>query len=329
MLKGNNISRDTQGERIERLTLLSANIADHAVDIGVAGARLTAAQTSGADYLDAVAEAGVQDGQMDEAFETFHQCETALAKLYSASKAHLLDIIWELDKPDDFIEAYALGGASPYRYDGLLAKIATWEKNHDILVVALDERVLAPAAMANLVAKRYEMLALRNAAYGEKHESSEAYRALHELFDAQTKLLNFIYSSACLAWGDDDSRLRLLGFVPSSEVWTPGDPEPGVATFPDVPTGVEIKLIKLGDNEFFVISADEYTGNTGFDVRVAWGEIGGAVAKMPGEDTMTNVPLAIQYPGEVMHGMTICVWVRARNGEDVSDWADVAGLDVP
>jgi len=68
MLTSNSISADTQGQRIVRLDLLSANIDDHAVEIGVSGARLAAAQTAGADYLDAIAEAGVRDGQMEEAF---------------------------------------------------------------------------------------------------------------------------------------------------------------------------------------------------------------------------------------------------------------------
>ena len=58
-------------------------------------------------------------------------------------------------------------------------------------------------------------------------------------------------------------------------------------------------------------------------------ETGGVVAEMPAEDTMTNVPFNIQYDCEIMHGMTIYVWVRARNGEDVTDWAEVASLDVP
>jgi len=261
MLKNNSISADNQGQRIERLDLLSANIDDHALEIGVSGARLAAAQTAGADYLDAIAEAGVQDGQMDEAFETFHQCVDDLAKLYSASKAHLLTIIWELEKPDDFIEAYGFGGESPYRYDGLTAKIETWEKNHALLVAAGDTRVLADAAMTNLIAKRDEMLALRTTAYAEKHESSEAYDALHDLFAAHTKLLSFIYSGACLAWGDDDSRLRLLGFVPSSEVWTPGEP-----SGEQLPTPGNFHLLFVDPN--LTISWDPVEGATSYHLEM-------------------------------------------------------------
>ena len=64
MIKNNNVAQDTQGERIERLTLLSANIGVYGPLIGIAGPKLAAAQTAFDDYVGAVAEAGIQDGQM-------------------------------------------------------------------------------------------------------------------------------------------------------------------------------------------------------------------------------------------------------------------------
>lgn len=174
---------------------------------------------------------------------------------------------------------------------------------------------------------------LHDALEARKKEHREAIRAgrMKELERRRgDRLLSRGYRWTAAIWGIDDDRLLLLGFVPKSQIWTEGMPEPGPGVnWPDVPTGVGIKLVKLGDNEFFVISADEYTGNTGFDVRVAWGETGGAMPVMPGENTLTDVPFAIHYDCEIEHGMTIYVWVRARNGEEVTDWADVASLDVP
>ncbi len=222
MIKNNSISADTQGERIERLTLLSANIADFAVEIGVSGTRLTKAESAADDYLAAIADAGVQAGQTDEAFEEFRKAEDDCAKFYTKAKEHLLAIIWEREKPDEFIEAYGLRGESPFRYPGLLAKISTWKSNHDLLVAALDERVLSAAAMANLLALRDTMVDLRTAAYKEKREADDAYDALHDLFKEHTKLMSFVYTAAILTWGDEDPRLNLLGFLPASEVWTPG-----------------------------------------------------------------------------------------------------------
>ena len=106
MIKENNNVHDTQGERIERLALLSANIDDFAVDVGVAGVRLTAAQNAKEDYLNAIATAGVEDG------EELNSAIDAASDYYVAAKDHLLTIIWELDKPDDFIEAYSFRGRS-------------------------------------------------------------------------------------------------------------------------------------------------------------------------------------------------------------------------
>ena len=233
MITDNNVSRDTQGRRIERLTLLAANIDAVAVEIGVSGDRLAASQTCDTDYLGAISNAEIQGGQKDEAFEEFHQVVTILAELYAASKAHLLNIIWETEKPDDFMNSYGFNGRSPYRYDGLLSKITTWKEYHDILVADGDPRVLADAAMNNLVEKRDEMAAMRGTAYTEKKESRQAYDALHELFDYHTKLLQFIYTAAVLAWGDEDPRLELLGLLPASAVWTSGggDKLPAVTGF--------------------------------------------------------------------------------------------------
>jgi len=330
MITNNSISVDTQGERIERLTLLEVNIGAVAVEIGVAGTRLAAAQTSGADYLGAIANAGVQDGQTDEAFETFHLCVDDLTKLYSASKEHLLSIIWELEKPDDFIEAYGFRGSSPYRHPGLLAKIDMWKDNHDVLTAALDERVLSAAAMANLIAKRNEMAAFRQTAYVEKHEATEAYDALHELYDAHTKLMSFIYTAACLAWGDDDSRLNLLGFKPSSEVWTPGEPEPPEPgeeppkTVTDPPTNFSIKEIVASN---IVIDCTKHPDADGIDVFHATGPLGDdMVPEIPPIPKDECAPMPLIISGEA--GFRNWVWVRQTTGGIPGEMSGPLWLDI-
>ncbi len=101
----------------------------------------------------------------------------------------------------------------------------------------------------------------------------------------------------------------------------------GGSKWDEVPANVEIKFIFLG-KEMLVISAPGYTGATGFDVRLAWGPTGGAVATMPGENTLNDVPLPVQYVEEIFHGMTCYAWVRARNGEEVTGWSEPASVDV-
>jgi len=123
MIKDNNVGRDTQGERIERLTLLSANIGAYGPLIGLPALKIALAATAFDDYVGAVATAGVEDGQMDEAYETYNQAVKDCARFYALVRAHLQEIIWDYDKPDDFLHAYGFEGNSPTWYSGLVPKI--------------------------------------------------------------------------------------------------------------------------------------------------------------------------------------------------------------
>jgi len=224
MIKNNRFTDDTQDERIERLILLSANIGVYGPMIGVPAPKIASAETAYADYLAAIATAGVEDGQMDEAFETLQQAVDALAKYYSRVRAHLQEIIWDFDKPDDFVHGYGFEGKSPTWASGLVSKIEQWKENHDTLVAAGDPRVIPDAVMTELVNQRDNMVSLRAVAHAEKRESAFAYDALQELFALHTRLLRFILTAAQLVWGDEDPRLVELGFQTKSGIWTPGDP---------------------------------------------------------------------------------------------------------
>jgi len=68
MIINNSFSADIYSERAERIQLLSTNIDTFAVELDIAGARLTAAQNADADWEDVCAKCVVEDGQTDEAF---------------------------------------------------------------------------------------------------------------------------------------------------------------------------------------------------------------------------------------------------------------------
>mgnify|MGYP006292893725 CR=1 FL=1 len=53
MLTGNSFSRDSDGERTERLVLLSANIGDVAVELGLTPDKLAEAESAGTDWDEA------------------------------------------------------------------------------------------------------------------------------------------------------------------------------------------------------------------------------------------------------------------------------------
>ncbi len=225
MINNNRFSWDDDSDRAERLELLSANIDTYAVEIGYDGARLAWAQGADVAWEDARATAIVEKGGMHNAFEDFHKFVDESAIYYSSAKEILLTIIWEHGgKPDDFIELYGLKGESPRRYKKLIAHIDAWLKEDALLRPNNDPRVVPQAILDQLSAKRNQMETLYQASYQEKTESDEAFAAKFELFSDDSYQLTILYNIACMIWGNDAPKLQLLGFCPSSEIWTENKP---------------------------------------------------------------------------------------------------------
>jgi len=243
MIINNNIAGDNYTERAERLQLLSTNIDTYAVELAISGARLASAQNADAGWDNACAKCVVEAGQTDEAYEEFNKAVVAASKYYSASKGHLLTIIYEVGgKPDDYINRYGFNVDSPRKYKPTTRAIEAWKLEHDRLVALPDPRVISDAIMTKLWAHKTGIDGLSNVAFIEKLEADTAFDEKQALFDAQTNLLQFVLTAAVLTWGDEDPRLNLLGFKPKSEIWTPGTPEPGTPIHPEAATFVATYL---------------------------------------------------------------------------------------
>ncbi len=106
------------------------------------------------------------------------------------------------------------------------------------------------------------------------------------------------------------------------------EPQPGGNTFPNVPENVAMEYMTFPKKQF-LISAEGYSGEEGFDVRIVYVPTGMPAPSMPDYDTLTNAPFPVVYSENIQPGMTYYAWVRARNGEEVSDWAGVVSADVP
>ena len=120
-----------------------------------------------------------------------------------------------------------------------------------------------------------------------------------------------------------DKRLDDYGF----DVWNkPGEGGGGDENgWQNKPTA-EIKKItfpKLG----ITAGCAEYTGTDRFDIRIAYAPKGAGVPSMPDYDYVTDVEEPVFLDVELMNGYVYYEWIRARKGEEVSEWSDVASLE--
>ena len=99
----------------------------------------------------------------------------------------------------------------------------------------------------------------------------------------------------------------------------------GEDAWPAKPTA-EIKKItfpKLG----ITAGCAEYTGTKRFDIRIAYAKKNKPVPPMPDYDYVTDVEEPVFLDLEPQVGYVYYEWIRARKGEEVSEWSDVASLE--
>jgi len=237
MLHSNSFTSHTDDERTECTELLSSNIDRYATDLDVTGSKLTKAQGIGAAWLTALTNARVEEGEKNEAFQEFHLALDSCISRYVQLKQHLLSIIYEIQKPDLIINSYGFDKNAPDGYNKFVSAVEQWSTTHNRLMAESDPRVLPATLMTELLTRRDDLIALWDSAMSENEESSQAFAIKRALYDEDSKFLSWMFSLAKLFWGDDDPRLRMLGFVPASEIWTPSKQLPAPENLAvDLPT---------------------------------------------------------------------------------------------
>lgn len=222
------------------------------------------------------------------------------------------DLAIEDDLPDDNDDAVSV------LMSNVLPHLGDWDGTPQEISAAIKTEVTdATNAFAAAVLESSQKQDLSEVATQDR----DLKRGVFE--DILTRIRNFLY--LMLPLERKDERLELYGF----DVWGGEAPGNGEGTkWDDVPKDVSIVYYTFPE-KMLVVKVEEYEGQTGFDVRIAWGPTVGAIPMMPGENTMTNVPFPVQYVEEILPGKTCHAWVRARKDDEVTDWADVASVDVP
>jgi len=220
MLIHNKFSKDNDNERFERLSLVANNIDNHKIELGIPDDKVEWAKNSAALWSDARVVAGVEKAEGHGGYSMLRAAEVKAAKFYCKAKALLKAILKDLGDSEELIEEYNLKGSSPRGYKKLIAAIDVWKGTHDRLVSEGDDRVVPDVVIAKLVEHRARMDELWHKAIDEKTEAREARRAKKELFDRDTRMLQYLFALCKLHWGAQDSTLTLLGFVTKSGIWT-------------------------------------------------------------------------------------------------------------
>ena len=310
MLKNNGFANDTDGERTERVLALSENIDDHAVELGIIAPRLTDCQTAGEDWSDAITTAGVEDGESQEAVETLTHGLKAAHEYYVNAKDILLAVIYGIEKPDEIIEEYAVKGDAPWDFTGLSGKLERWIETDTRLkaLIPPDPRVVNATIVTALGVHLTTITDLWHNARKEKRQKSQSYAAKQTLFDKHSKLLDFVFSVAKMTWGNDDPRLTDLGFVPSSEIWTPGVPVPGQANYPDKPENM--KAVKASDPlTGIMVSCDLLNGAATYNIYREKVATGLPRPSRPPTPWMSGITDPAGLDGDVMIGNDYYYWM--------------------
>ncbi len=314
MLKNNNFTKDSEGERTERLVALSANIGAVAVELGLPAAKVTEAEAAQTEWDADLSAATREAGEAQEATEELNKAIAAAYEYYVRAKAYLLGVIHEIEYPDKIIVAYGFDVDAPTDYKGLHNSIKTWIDEHAVLSAAGDPRVVNATIIGNLTTHFATLDSYYRSRLDEKDEAIRATETKRATFVRHSKLMLHIYTLACLTWGDDDSRLRLLGFVPASEVWTPGG---GGEPSPEIGVPSNLQAVVEGDN-----------------VRISWDAVAGADGYYLVHTQFPPLFLRI-YEGadtEFLHELPDAgkhhYMVRARVGEAFGDYSAEATAEV-
>lgn len=219
-LKNNGFSVDTEENRCMRLMLIQNNISMWAGELGIGGQLLAWAETCYTKFNLLLTAAINANGEKVEAKQEEELKFSNARNYYIKAKELLLATINEFQPDDMIVKAYGIDGASPRKLMEFFTAVDVMHAEQLKLIGAADPRVLPQTVMDKLVALTNEIKAFVDN-YSEKELTSDlAFNAKHECFDADYIKLRLLYTSAVVVWGVDSDKLKLLGFVPKSEIWT-------------------------------------------------------------------------------------------------------------
>ena len=303
IIMDNAFTLDSHGRRTVRFLLLSENIEANAAEIGLPDELKNWGISAYDNWMNALSKAGMERGERDMAFETYHALFADAREYYLNTKELLWALIADTENGIEIAEKYGIIGRTSEILGPFLGSIKLFKDASDDLRASGDPRVLAEAIVDNVVAKSQDAADAYQTAQNERKESSAAFDELAALYNEDSQKLGLVYYYAKLSWGKYSPNLIILGFAPS--VVRPGGGQP------DAP-------------ESFAYDKPTHT--------FSWGEVAGATSYQLVYSADMDIWDEV-YSGEdtsFMFDPGAGEWhfrVRARDIDGYGDWSEVMTLN--
>ena len=233
MFKNNRFSGDTHEEHLQRCELCAAGVATYDIELNFRPSWVADIADHADGFDDILNAQNIEDAEWRGAVTALSAARDALYELNASARWMVKTILDDPELPAG--DKRLIGDAFDIR-DDLTKGFFNLTKNTRRLLNGQEKLVdmgaswtLPSAIVANLTAALAEMEVLADSAqkeHGEKLKSTEDVYSAREVGE---NLLRNIFRWVVANWGDNDPRMLEFGFVPKSQIWTPGsgEPEPG------------------------------------------------------------------------------------------------------
>jgi hypothetical protein len=137
------------------------------------------------------------------------------------------------------------------------------------------------------------------------------------------RLLKQAFDWLCALLGADDFLLLEFGFVPSSQIYTPGVPVPGQANYPDKVENMKAEKV-TPPSSGILISSNTLNGAYGYKIRHAKAKVGDPRPEKPPTDWMTGEIPSFLDP-DVQVGYVYYYWMCGTDENGIEGaWSDAS-----
>jgi len=231
----NQFSRDSNSEHMLRVNMCITGMAAHP-EVEFRG-DLVDKMTTHRDDIEALENQHADEWGDEQAATAFtNLCEDALTQKLSAARYMVQSMIEEEEiapvKANDLRREFGVEASKPRDRDGMIALGKKMITTNARYVDEGSSYALPEDFFEDLETKTYALEAAISAHDVELNERLSVGAAKEAERDRGDVLLSNAFNWLCALYGEDAYILLDFGFVPTSQIVTPGQPEPGTPEWP-------------------------------------------------------------------------------------------------